>query len=289
MIKITDVRACPSDSAFLIDDGEAAVLIDTGFAFTGERVADNITNTLGDRELDYIFLTHSHYDHALGAPYVKERYPNAKVVAGEYAARIFSKESARATMRELDRKFAVISGVSEYRDLIDDLSVDITVSDGDIITAGQMDFIACAFPGHTKCSFGFYLKERKLLVASETIGIYDGDKAILPSFLAGYEMTLSSIRRAASMDIDNILLAHFGVLDRVHTKYFLSNAENAARESAEEILAILSSGKTKEDAVKYIKDKFYHGRIKEVYPPDAMELNTSISVALVEKELLATE
>ena len=72
---ITDVRTLPGDSGFLIDDSKTAVLYDTGFGFTGEKLADNIKRELGDRPLDYIFLTHSHYDHALGAPYVATTYP----------------------------------------------------------------------------------------------------------------------------------------------------------------------------------------------------------------------
>ena len=64
---ITDVRVHPGDSGFLLDDGQTAILYDSGFAFTGYAVADKIKTILGARPLDYIFLTHSHYDHALGS------------------------------------------------------------------------------------------------------------------------------------------------------------------------------------------------------------------------------
>lgn len=74
-LRITDVRAVPADSAFLVDDGETAILYDSGFAFTGNAVAQNVRRALGDRPLDFIFLTHSHYDHALGAVYVKQVFP----------------------------------------------------------------------------------------------------------------------------------------------------------------------------------------------------------------------
>ena len=88
-LKITDVRVVPGDSAFLLDDGRTAILYDTGFGFTGYGVAENVRRVLGKRKLDYIFLTHSHYDHALGSAYVAKRYPDVKVVAGEYARTIF--------------------------------------------------------------------------------------------------------------------------------------------------------------------------------------------------------
>ena len=102
-LTITDVRALPGDSAFLIDDGQTAILYDTGFGFTAERLAENIRDILGERTLDYIFLTHSHYDHVLGSCYLLRVYPDAKVVAGEYVKKIFSKPTAREKMRALDR------------------------------------------------------------------------------------------------------------------------------------------------------------------------------------------
>ena len=285
-IKVTDVRSIAGDSAFLIDNGKTAVLCDTGFAFTGYAVAKNIKEALGDRKLDYIFLTHSHYDHALGTPYVQKYYPEAKVVAGEYAAKIFAKDSAKALMRDLDSKFAKKCGVDSYEDLIDGLCVDITVSDGDTVRAGDMTFIAISLPGHTRCSTAFYLADRKLLVGSETLGIYDGDSLIFPSYLVGYQMTLDSIDKALALDIERIILPHFGLLSREQTEYYLENIRNNAVDTAVEIADMLRSGSSKQSTVEYFKNKIYHGAIRDTYPPDALELNTTIMVNLIEKELV---
>jgi glyoxylase-like metal-dependent hydrolase (beta-lactamase superfamily II) len=90
-LTVTDVRIHKADSGFLLDDGQTAILLDSGFGFTGDRMAEKIRAQLGQRKLDYIFLTHSHYDHALGAAYILRHYPEAQVVAGAYAAKI-SKE-----------------------------------------------------------------------------------------------------------------------------------------------------------------------------------------------------
>lgn len=283
-LKITDVRALKGDSAFLIDDGKTSILYDTGFAFTGFDVAKNIKAVLGERSLDYIFLTHSHYDHALGSAYVLEHYPNAKVVAGEYAAKIFAKPTAKAVMRDLDRKFAAANGITSYPDLVDNLKVDIEVKDNDIIKAGDMHFKVLNLPGHTRCSVGFYLESEKLLLGCETLGVFDGDKTIVPSYLVGYDMTIQSIRRVLSLMIEHILMPHHGLMSKEQTRYYLDNMESSAEETCEEIISLIKQGVTKSEIVDRFLKKFYSDKIRTIYPIDAAVLNTGITTSLIAKE-----
>lgn len=285
MIKITDVRANKGDSAFLIDDGTACILYDSGFAFTGFQVAENIKSVLGNRKLDYIFLTHSHYDHILGSVYALKYWPDAKVVASEYAAHIISKPSARALMRELDRKFAKACGVNEYEDYIDELRVDISVCNGDRVKAGNMEFEVIALPGHTKCSVGFYYAKEKLLLCSETIGVYDGTNDVVPSYLVGYQMALDSIDKLSLYDIERILIPHCRMIQGEQAKRFLAKSRERAIFTAHKILQMHKQAKSKEEIMQWFKDEFYHGYIKEIYPKDAMELNTGIMIDLIIKEL----
>ncbi len=283
---VTDMRVHPGDSAFLIDDGHTAILYDSGFAFTGYAVADKLKAYLGERPLDYIFLTHSHYDHALGSVYARRYWPDVQVVAGEYAAKIFSKPSARAVMRELDGKLAAKCGVTHYEDFIDELRVDIPVADGDIVRAGEMAFAVVALPGHTRCSVGYYCPEQRLLLGCETLGVYDGAGGVVPSYLVGYQMTLESIRRARALEIDRVLVPHYGLLDKAESAAYLQTAMTSAEETARELLALMRAGGDKQAAVAYFKDKFYHGYVRTIYPVDAMELNTGITVDLLVRELL---
>ena len=284
-LKITDVRENPGDGAFLIDDGKTAIVYDTGFAFTGYRVAEKIKNVLGERKLDYIFLTHSHYDHALGSVYLLKYWPDAKVVAGEYASKIFEKPTAKAVMRDLDRKFATKCGVDEYEDFIDNLKVDIPVCVGNVIKAGDMEFAVINLPGHTKCSVGYYCPGEKLLLSCESIGVYNGSDDVVPSYLVGYEMALDSIEKVQKLDIENVLVPHYGILDKEKTAFYLKKAKETAQNTAKEIAAMINRGKSKEEIAEWFKEKFYHGYIKEIYPVDAMELNTGIMIDLIKREL----
>ncbi len=283
-IKITDVRALGGDSAFLIDDGKTSVLYDSGFAFTGDAVAQNIKNELRGRSLDYIFLTHSHYDHAAGSAYILRHFPSAQVAASEYAAAVFNREGAKRVMRELDRKFASTCGVTEYEDLFDNLTVHISLKDGDTIKAGDMQFTAIELQGHTNCCMGYYLASEKLLLSCETLGVYDGERTIVPSYLVSYEDTLRSIEKAKQMEIDHLLLPHYGLLTSEQKEFYLQHARSASADTYEEIKALLIRGKSKAQAVEYFRNKFYSDNIRVIYPEDAMLLNTGIMVSLIAKE-----
>lgn len=285
-IRIIDVRAKDGDSAFLIDDGKTAIVYDSGFAFTGFEVVENIKKVLGERKVDFIFLTHSHYDHALGSCYITQAYPNAKVVAGAYASKIFAKPTAKTVMRDLDNKFALSCGITNYVDLIDNLKVDIAVEDGDTIKAGDLTFTCIALPGHTKCSVGYYCKEKKLLLGCETLGVYDGVGSVIPAFLVGYEMTMQSIAKAKALDVEFLLSPHFGILDKQKTKQYFVSSEIVTKEICFDIANKLKSGVDKQTIVKEYIDKVYLGYIKQIYPIDAITLNTTIMVDLIEREVL---
>ena len=283
-LNITDVRVLTGDSAFLLDDGKTSILVDTGFGFTGDGIAENIRAALGARTLDYIFLTHSHYDHVLGTPYILRRYPTAKVVAGEYVKTIFAKPTAREKMRDLDRKFAHTCGVEQYDDLVDALSVDLAVKDGDVIECGGMKFTVVSLPGHTKCSIGFYLEEAGLLLSTETLGVYFGDDTYMPSYLVGYQMTMDSFAKAKQLKIDKILVPHYGLIEGEEAKGFLDKSEQASHAFAAALTKIFAAGGSDEDALDYCREHIYLEHVRPTYPIDAFLLNSSIMIGLIRKE-----
>ena len=285
-IKVTDVRCQKGDAAFLIDDGKTSILYDTGFGFTGYAVAENIKNCLGERQLDYIFLTHSHYDHALGSPYILRMYPFAKVVAGKYAVDIFKRDGAKRVMKELDSKFAERCGITDYEFLGDELKVDVAVDEGDVVKAGDMTFEVINLPGHTRCCVAFYFEKEGLLLSNETLGVYDGEKTIVPSCLVSYADTIDSMEKIEQLNIRKIVAPHLGLLDKTQTEFFLKNMKSATQNAVKKLLNSIKCGLSDEENIKQFKNEYWNGYIKEIYPEDAAELNTSITLRLIKNELL---
>ena len=120
----------------------------------------------------------------------------------------------------------------------------------------------------------------------ETLGVYFGKNSILPICLVGYKMSLDSFKRVEELDIENMLVPHYGMLDREETRFFLENSEKVLRQTAMHVVEIFSDGGSTEDALKFFEENFYTEIIRPTYPIDAFLLNTSIMIDLIRKELL---
>ena len=283
-ISVYDVRAVSGDSSFLLDNGTTAILYDSGFAFSAPAVAERIRAVLKERPVDYIFLTHSHFDHALGVPYFCRLWPDVKVVAGSYAARSFSKLTARASMLEMDRVQAANNGVLSYEYDVDTLRVDISVEHGDVVRAGGLEFRVVSLPGHTKCSVGYFLEREGLLLSTETLGGFDGGEVIYPLCLVGYRMTLESMDLVSAMPVKRLLLPHYGLLDEEKTAFYLQNIKAVTVDMAEAMARIWKSGGTREDCLALYRERFCRGNV--VYPEESLVLNTGIMAEMIKRELV---
>ena len=101
-----------------------------------------------------------------------------------------------------------------------------------------------------------------------------------------YGTTIIDSKKAKRLDIERLLLPHFGILDAEKTAFYMENTGRIARETVDEIVALYKKGGTREEAVQYFKDKFYNDDVRKIYPPDAMELNTGIMASLIEREFV---
>lgn len=284
MYEIINVGARPGADAFLFMNGDSAALIDSGYAFCAGELVDNIRAALGTRRLEYILLTHSHYDHASGSAYVKRAWPEASVVAGEYAAKVLSKPGALKTIREMNDNAARVWGVSEYEDALDSLAVDITVKDGDVLKLGALSLEVLAAPGHTRCSISFFCPEEKLLIACETYGTMGDRPVVMPAYLVGYQMTLDSITRAERCHPESILIPHYKVITGERAASFLSMARKSNIETYEAVVNGHRAGKSNEQLMEEFKEKYYTKEHALYQPEAAFMLNLSYMIPMLLRE-----
>ncbi len=286
IITVANVGAVPGGDAFLIITDKKTALVDSGFSFCAEEMIQNINSLLEGRSLDYVLLTHSHYDHASGSVYCRSHFKDVKIVASKYASMVFSKPSAIAVMREMNDSAALHYGYPDWEDKLDELEADITVCEGDVIDLEDISLQVIDAPGHTRCSIAFYIPQEKMLIASETSGCIAGEHLVAPCFLVGYEMSIEHIKRLMNMDIEKLLLPHRGVVDGEVCRDFPADALRSSELLKDIIIGDYRMGKTQDEITEHYKSVFFTPEIQRLQPPKAFYLNASYIVPMVIKEVL---
>lgn len=278
---VTSVRG---GDCFLFVYDDLTFLFESGYGFGCEEQYENIKAVLGDRNLDYILLSHSHYDHCAGSAYLKLMYPEMKVVAFSYAAKIMAKESARTVMRRLNLAASKFKGYESFTDYFDHLAVDISVEEGDVIDLNGHKAQIISLPGHTKDSIGYYFMNEKMMLGCETIGMYAKDDIVMPSFLVGYQMSLDSIKRASTFDLDYYIIPHWGLLEGDNIKTFFEDSYKSHIYGHDLIVNAYKECKTMKEIYNLFQEAYYSDEVKDMYPPAAFEENVTIQIPLILKE-----
>jgi glyoxylase-like metal-dependent hydrolase (beta-lactamase superfamily II) len=260
LYRVEDVTGYSGGECHLIMSGKTVVLRDTGYDFGADRALEKIKAVLGGRRIDYILLTHSHYDHATGTGKIKRQYPGARVVASRYAAEIFKREGARRVMKELNEVAAKRAGVYGNADAIDELDADIMVQDGDVLRLNDMTVRVVGSPGHTKCSVCYFFEEERLLVACETLGIAPTYPVLQPCYVIGYKMTRDSIEAARKLDPKHVFIAHYGLIPDGDVCTYFDRAAEAAKRVKDIVLESYGEGMDRDGILDLLTEKVLHKR-----------------------------
>lgn len=291
MYQLIDVTAVCGAESTLIITPEKTALVDSGFAFCAKILIENIEKALNGRNLDYILLTHSHYDHAGGSAICRSHFKNAKIAASEYAAKIFAKPSAKTVMREMDQNAALVNGFTEpYEDKLDELSADVILHEGDVVDLGSLKFKVLNAAGHTRCSIAYFDETARLMIGSETYGVPVSRDVVEPCYIVGYEMSMRALQTAAACDPQTIIIPHVGVMDgEEKCREYFKKAYYWAVKAKEDIIAGHRAGKTNEELMQMLQDYFYIEDIKDRHPLKAFLLNASYTVPMILKECAGVE
>ncbi len=268
---------------FLLSTKTHHALIDSGFSCCAKENAEELKKHIN--HLDYIILTHSHYDHAGGSPFFKRVFPEAKVVSSEYAAYVFTRPGAKKLIREMTDFAAKGFGITGYEDLTDELITDIPLKPGEKIDLGDMSLVAIDSSGHTKCCFSYYSPEKKLLIAAETLGVPLSQTLVNPCCLISYGKTIESIKRAEKLDIEAMLLPHGYLLSgKEKCKAYFELSKKSHEETRKALKDAANKGMNKDELIAILKENFYTEETRKIQPEKAFYLNAGYIIDCMLKE-----
>ena len=78
-----DLSSLYDSNIYFIDGGRKTLLVDTGTGFNPEPSLNSIRKLLNNRRLDYLVLTHRHFDHVGGMARIIKEFSPGRILMGE--------------------------------------------------------------------------------------------------------------------------------------------------------------------------------------------------------------
>ncbi|MEM1513994.1 MAG: MBL fold metallo-hydrolase [Candidatus Thermoplasmatota archaeon] len=180
---------------------EKIAIIDTGTGFYSKKLINDLKKDIKIEEIEYIILTHEHFDHCGGAKEMKE-LGNSKIVAHENSSYILEEG--------LDISASFFNAIQPK------IEIDLKVKGGEIIDLGNTKLKIFYTPGHSTGSICIYEKNSKSLFSGDTV-FADGNVGRTDFFGGDFEELKKSIKILRSLEIKNLYPGH--------GRYVLSNGE----------------------------------------------------------------
>ena len=242
---------------YIVQGDRKNMMIDAGVNLLAPRYLALIKDILGDADrLDYLFLTHSHYDHIGSASYLKRRVPDLQIGAHERLAGLLEKQSVLDMMNRLSGNHVeLLKYNAEGEDLtLRPFATDVLLKQGDAFNLGGLTCRVYETPGHTKDSVSFYFPEIKALFPGEAAGVLQGEtgREMQVEFLTSFRDYIDSLNLMIALKPEMICLAHGWVLTQEDAADFLEYSLTETFKFRELIERYLSAAEG--DVEKAIRD-----------------------------------
>ena len=187
----------PGDAAiYLIRFGEKAALIDAGCGQGHSRLRKNISECVHPNDrLEYLLLTHCHFDHTGGA----------EAVRNEFGCRMVAHELDAVYLEAGDSE---VTAASWYGARFKPLAIDIKLQGEETtIEVGSGSIKAIHWPGHSPGSVVYTTAvDGELVLFGQ-----DVHGPINPALLSNEKDYQESLSKLAALGADLLLEGHFGI------------------------------------------------------------------------------
>ncbi|WP_253738504.1 MBL fold metallo-hydrolase [Halohasta salina] len=194
-------------SVYIIDADRPA-LVDTGLGTNRQHITDAL-DELGV-DLEYIIPTHAHLDHAGGAGFLVDRFPEAEVLTHERAVRHLVDperlvEGTKAAVGEMWDYYTEPKPIPEDRIR--------GLADGDSVDLGSLHLTAHEAPGHAPHQHVLET-DTGVVFTADAAGLYvpDRDEIRVTSPPPQFDVhqCLDDVSMLQSLDPELLCFAHFG-------------------------------------------------------------------------------
>lgn len=281
------VTGGPGGEAILILGSEKTALYDCGMACFADNLIENLKTVLNaeGKTLDYILLSHTHYDHIGALPYVLQVWPEAQVCGLQKAKEVFAHPNARATMERLGNNAKALYGVEGIEITAAGMRVDRVLADGDRISLGAETITAYETKGHTDCSASYLLSPEKILFTSESTGMQVTSMLVQTSPLKSYDDCFASAARLKTFDVNDLILPHYGRLPSFRNQTYFDDFIKEAELEQHMLEEAIRQGLSDDELLQLHMRRYWSEKRNKAQPFAAYALNTQIIIRQLRKKL----
>jgi glyoxylase-like metal-dependent hydrolase (beta-lactamase superfamily II) len=188
--------------------GERCALVETGLSYTAAKVVSQLAELgISSEEINYLIITHAHFDHTCGAPGLQRAFPNLQTLASPIAAKVLAKEKVVAGHYIEDKSVVdtlLTKGIIEQYDTSFQppltIEIDVVMDEGNVLDLGNgctLNFYLT--PGHSPCSMSVYLPLGEVLFPSDCLGYPFRNNDVFPMYFSGLKEYAASIKKVSEI------------------------------------------------------------------------------------------
>ncbi|MGO9570190.1 MAG: MBL fold metallo-hydrolase [Desulfomonilaceae bacterium] len=248
---------------YLVKGEQASALIEVGVS----AVVDDVIRQLDMLQVSPTFLvvTHPHADHITGLPGLRERFPQALVVAAEGAPQFLAHPKAGKATAPEDRhmtNFLETHGIKPGRPPLKEaptLENCLIAKDNDEMDLGGLTLRFMNVKGHAPGKIVVWVPQIRALMPSDSLGFRFPGRGVFPLFLTGYSDYVATLDRLEALQPSIIGVAHQGpVVGEKEAEEAFREARQAATELRERILR---DQRDTDDVIRDIFNTYYRDEL----------------------------
>jgi len=186
-IRLFTFNPFSQNTYLLTDDSKECVIIDPGCYFDEEKESLKKYIDANELSLTKVLYTHCHLDHAFGAKYLGDTFPDVTFVANKEEQYFIDNFQSQAQRFNLPMDKPPV--ITEF------------VDDNDIITFGNTSLKALLCPGHSPGSLCYYSEKDAVLFAGDVL--FNGSIGRTDLEFGDYDVIINSIATKLKILPDN--------------------------------------------------------------------------------------
>ena len=239
--------------------------------------------------ISHLVILHSHFDHMMVFPTLKERYPWMKIVTSDMNRATFSSERVLTKIFDSDRKITLAlkerGMISEAPNLqpYTFFPLDIPVKEGSVLDLGReikMKFLE--IPGHSPDCLGAFLEDQGVLFCSDGAGSYTPPDFFRPNYWYRLDDAEKSLDKIKGIDPEILCRGHYGtIIGRDLARKHLQMTRQSIEDFKAFVLEKINEGYSVEEIAQSVTVRFSKGFL-ELYPA---EENYRLWILLIQRTL----